>query len=602
MRFVALFLFGTILCSSFYIGVDRFTDNFFFPKYFHTIFSSALFFIGASVYAMLKKGVAKFELNLSSLFLATFVLYIIVRIVVSSPWQIHSHEFYILGTLFILFMLGGQTFKNEKSEVTAIFFVLLFICGIVEVLYAAVQFANSISAKPLLDTVGTFSNPGPLSNYLSAIFPLALGVLIFRHPKKYANVVAGSFVALSVIILILVQARTAWLSVLCTTTMLLALRFRLIEKFKDLSSRLRIAVVCGAIASLAMLAIVLFSLKTDSAFGRLFIWKITSSIIVDHPLWGTGFGSYAQSYNDYQAGYFTLHPNISGEAMRADNMGYAYNEFLRLATELGLVGLIVFLGFVFAVFRKFPASLPLKEFSIYHVQTISKIGIAGILVSACFSYPFETIPVFALFFVYAIWSTAGGCCSVAQISLAGNYRVLAGGALIVLSLFSISQNWERYTAHVQWTEAKRALATGSGYGIEQYRELEPELSYYPLFLYNFGAELSVRKEYAESLEILKRAQRGLNDYSLYSYLGNSYEGIGNYGEAEKCFYRASKLVPHKMYAKYRLVYIYLHQDKMYQARNLAQAIIKFNPKVENKQSEAIKAEMKRLLKQLGRRR
>lgn len=68
-----------------------------------------------------------------------------------------------------------------------------------------------------------------------------------------------------------------------------------------------------------------FDLLTEDYGGRFAIWKETLSIIRDHPLTGTGLGSYPIVNQAYQ----THLPDTQW-------LGHAHNDYLELASELGL--------------------------------------------------------------------------------------------------------------------------------------------------------------------------------------------------------------------------------------------------------------------------
>jgi len=82
---------------------------------------------------------------------------------------------------------------------------------------------------------------------------------------------------------------------------------------------------------------------------RTAIWKFTGMMIKDHPILGSGIGTF--KYNDlrYQAKFFEQGDNRSiypyGLAERA------HNEYLQLWAELGTIGLAIFLWLIIAYFN-----------------------------------------------------------------------------------------------------------------------------------------------------------------------------------------------------------------------------------------------------------
>ena len=72
-------------------------------------------------------------------------------------------------------------------------------------------------------------------------------------------------------------------------------------------------------------------------------------MIKDYPLFGIGAGGWQANYMLYQAEYFLQNPN-SPYILLADNIFYAYNEFLHITAEQGIVGLVVVTWLLYALF------------------------------------------------------------------------------------------------------------------------------------------------------------------------------------------------------------------------------------------------------------
>ena len=81
-------------------------------------------------------------------------------------------------------------------------------------------------------------------------------------------------------------------------------------------------------------------MKKDSADGRLLIWKVTTEMIAKKPLIGHGTNGFEANYMNYQADYFSENNNPK-EALLAGNNKYAFNIFLKILSEYGLIGFII---------------------------------------------------------------------------------------------------------------------------------------------------------------------------------------------------------------------------------------------------------------------
>ena len=96
-------------------------------------------------------------------------------------------------------------------------------------------------------------------------------------------------------------------------------------------------------AVLAGFAVGLYFYRSGSADARLLIWRVSLDMIADRPLTGFGPGNFPRYYMLYQADWFRAHPDSEFAAV-ADNAVYSFNEYIKLAVEEGLPGLLLFVA------------------------------------------------------------------------------------------------------------------------------------------------------------------------------------------------------------------------------------------------------------------
>ncbi|MEI3467661.1 MAG: O-antigen ligase family protein [Bacteroides intestinalis] len=85
-----------------------------------------------------------------------------------------------------------------------------------------------------------------------------------------------------------------------------------------------------------------YFLKKESADARLFIWKNSGQLLYTSPLTGSGVNTFASRYMYTQAEYFANHPDSPYKLKASDN-SHAFNEYLRIIVEYGIIGLILLL-------------------------------------------------------------------------------------------------------------------------------------------------------------------------------------------------------------------------------------------------------------------
>ena len=131
---------------------------------------------------------------------------------------------------------------------------------------------------------------------------------------------------------------------------------------------------------------------------RIATWKFTVLMIKDHPLLGSGIGTYKYNTLKYQAEFFeqgenrSLYPHGFAEK--------AHNEYLQLWAELGIIGLGVFIWLMVCYFNYGVKTL--KKIKNHYKQAIL-IGLMGsivaVLVDGIFGFPLHLAATVVLFWV-----------------------------------------------------------------------------------------------------------------------------------------------------------------------------------------------------------
>jgi O-antigen ligase len=129
---------------------------------------------------------------------------------------------------------------------------------------------------------------------------------------------------------------------------------------------------------------------------RTVIWSTSFRIFLDHPFVGIGFGSFNQFYEHYLRVSSTI-------------FGHAHNDFLNVAVNAGVIGLIPFVWLWIAIWRnlkrKFRECFAYDQTEDKYTQSMLKSGLvvaSAYLVAALFQcYYFDAINFMILFFVLA---------------------------------------------------------------------------------------------------------------------------------------------------------------------------------------------------------
>lgn len=495
-------------------------------------------------------------------------------------------------------LLPDKLMKNTlllKNNRNSLFYLCITLEGIAEALQGYLQlYTYYISNNGPCQLIGSFQNPGPYGGFLAVILPIATSIVLSSSGKdkifrQILSILAWMSVILILSILPSTMSRAAWLAAGTGIILVLILHYNINSRIKQYIRRhwrqaLLYLVICCFFLSVVVIGI--YHLKKDSADGRLLMWKVTMQIITEHPLIGIGLGNFAGSYGESQAAYFTKGNASFQEEHVAGSPKYAFNEFLQITAETGILGLVVFLLIVALAF-----------FAAYKSKQIGIIGsLAAFLTFACFSYPFS-ICQFDILFIILLFMAL-------RPLLYNNLRIVSNKrkiyvtiiilVLILPLLIKAGRKWQdkqRYI--VQWRE-EQGFYNMEIYEetVDNYRKLYPQLRDEPKFLFELGQCLSKTGSYAESNRILLEGAQQSSDPMFWNIMGKNYKAMKNYSEAERCFIHAYNMVPNRLYPLYLLTNLYFDSGETEKGIAMARMVIAKEPKVMSPAIEEMKTKLK----------
>jgi O-antigen ligase len=146
----------------------------------------------------------------------------------------------------------------------------------------------------------------------------------------------------------------------------------------------------------------------DPTTGRAHFWSMTLKIIHDHPLVGAGLGAFSLAYTRYDTrnGLFRLEQ--------------AHNDYLQVLADAGVVGAILGLFFIVALFRMGFQRRETEDRFRRGVVTGALAGCFAVLVHSFFDFTLHTTSNALLFLVLAALATLNG--RVEQATTGGRRR------------------------------------------------------------------------------------------------------------------------------------------------------------------------------------
>lgn len=451
-------------------------------------------------------------------------------------------------------------------------------------------------AKPIhvhFRITGPFFNPGPYSGYLAMMLPVCLhGFFRSCGWLRYLHLLA---VLLTFSILPAAMSRSAWIALAIGITWVVCMEKRAWQRLQTCfkNGRMKMWAFVGiALGILVAAGFALFFLKADSAYGRLLIWNNSFHAFAERPLAGYGAGSFPAVAGNAQAAYFT-----SGEASAlaervAGQVEYAFNDYLQLLIEGGILLLAFFLAWGIVVFRSGKSA-----------RSYGYVGaLLAFAVFAFSSYPLQILP-----FGLAVVAFGAFCVSAPPSSVetrtgkSWRTRILLAG----LCIGGICSVWKLHTlpeVYRQWQVAD-LLWKQSVYDVaaKEYARLFPQLNAHSTFLRRYASALFEDGRTLEACRVLDREKQISCDPMIWNTQGRYYQSAGRYAEAEACFKHALLLAPNRLYPYYLLAKLYseekfFHKD---QALKMIRIVLTKPPKVESKAADEMRIEMDALYNQLN---
>lgn len=393
------------------------------------------------------------------------------------------------------------------------------------------------------------------------------------------------------------MSRSAWMALVIGLLWVWAMhtkyRWTVFVNYAKLAPRKAVAYATSFCLLVGLACMLLFYMKEDSARGRFLIWKNTCAAIAEQPLVGHGPGSFQQVYGKAQAAYFASGNGTVAEKRVAGYAEYAFNEYLQLGVEGGVVLLLIVLLFGISVFRQ----------GIIHKQYGFSGALLSLAVFACSSYPLQILPYGMACVVFAAACIADG--ERVSVPKEGNGKQTSGKRnLLVLSLSvllcvgagisvyklrslnEIGKQWYKANT-LYYSKMYDAASTG-------YARLNSRLNYHPEFLKNYAEALHAAGRSLDACQVLERAKLVSCNAEIWNLQGRYYQAAEYYRSAEYCFKQSLCLVPERLYPYYLLAKLYtepkfLNEEK---ARQMAHIVLTKSPKVPSLAVEEMRKEIK----------
>ena len=289
------------------------------------------------------------------------------------------------------------------------------------------------------------------------------------------------------------------------------------------------------------------SVPQGGSAWRMMVWSIGWQMAKEHPLRGSGIGSFNLLYLDHLAEFLSAPENKRYIPLAEGGIDYVHNDYLQVLIECGLIGLAPLIWFL--------TSLMVNGFS-GAKQTIGEGNwITGALLAGCVAFLLEG----AVSFPFYLWSSAVTFFIFAGMVASADshertihlerlpFARAAGLLLIVAVLLSLVCIWYMCGTIVSEVHLSRGIALFyGGNSARAFNEFDRATRWQP---HNGQARfflalcLSENARYAEALRELLSASRTFSRQATYVQLGRIYGRLGNVDAGRQFLDKALSILP-----------------------------------------------------------
>ncbi len=468
-----------------------------------------------------------------------------------SQWR----NFFFRG-MFALPALAMLLFLRRKRALEVLLWSICVAATVEAVLGLMQLYGYRFSNHGIFRLTGTFYNPGPLGGYIAVALPVVVYLLIktaqvyqrkslLNHWLKYLIItrygVLGVMLAVMVVVLPSTMSRTGWIAAAISSAFVLYNMLPVKIWIKRHTSRIKIAVVAVVCVS-ALVGV--WKLKSDSALGRLLMWKVSLLAVADSPF--VGHSNFAAAFGNAQEVYFSESCN-SADAVVAGVPDYAFNEYLHFAVVWGYpLVLLVTTALVLTVIQG---------------KRRGRYGFCG-AVMAFMVFSLASYPAHLPAFVAVLIVSLAGCLWPSAIKM--RLRILAASLMVsaaVAMFFGYDFYNHRCYSMRRW-EKSRWLYNSKLYSkaAESYKAIEPEMKWNPRFLYEYGHSQYKNEDLIEAIYTLEECLKISGDAMVLNVLGECYQSFNILFKAEQFYLRSTRRLPNRMYPHYLLYKLYCQNN------------------------------------------
>lgn len=511
-----------------------------------------------------------FNYKLTGFDISIFFLYLysLIHFFIFSDTSLFYYKLWLYAGYFLTYLLFRQCLARSDSfrPNSSRWLIILLIGGLLQSIIGILQYNNIIvMSSNYVRLKGSFTSP----NFLAAYIGLCMVILIWAAVTKRYFVTQHKLLWSTVFIwfafvIVLTTSRTALLSVLGATTVLITTSHKAKHLWRKCSvlKRSSIVISCGILLVFGTIAF--YKMKPSSVNGRAFVAKMSTKLIKEQPITGYGIFAFKGIYNKEKAAYFAAAPRPWAETKEAVYTFSPFNDFILLTFEMGIPILIIVLIMLAALFKA-------------RNNSYTRLGLAlvtSVSIFACFNSALsDTIVMSSAVFGMALVVTFGEFKSLPAVPNRIKTRVLkpllALFCMLLCGLVIFKLAYQNNTQNTisDLEDKDRYLKISHAKEDNLFSGL------------TIGSTLYKSNYTAEGLLHIEHAFRKSYAPIIGKHLAMIYIDRGNYAKAEHLFTLNMNLEPYRYEAKMDLMALYKKTNQREKLINMAKSILSFPEKI-----------------------
>ncbi|NJB82054.1 alpha/beta hydrolase-fold protein [Wenyingzhuangia aestuarii] len=539
-----------------------------------------MFFLVLVNFYFIKNNNKQITINVFDVFIVGIASIGIIQLLFNSTINMFHIKIWNYTAYFITyFFLKIFLSKHLKKSCIIMLYSLLFL-ALINAFLGVFQYLDWIPSEKnkYFKVLGMFHSPNQLGLLISlGVLSLCSILKIIKVKHSFAVLINSLAFMFLLYVLVLTKSRGSTLALVFGVTILYKKNMYL---FLKRISKLTTGLI-GVIGLLVFIIVgkKLYEINPSSINGRSFISKTTVSQIVKNP-WGYGIDSFAKEYNKNKAVYFDTERNWE-EVKNGDFVFVAFNDFLELTFEMGVIWIVLLILFLITVLRKKIDTLETK---------IATSVLLLLSVYAC-TNSILVVPVFMIIFLFfmSIIIKQINCKPIFKLK----NNIYTNTVLLIPLLFLLTVIPLRVYAEISLSKLKTPLKE------VDLSKLENNLKY----INNNGrAEFYVaselkKKGYREqSIKYLNIAFQKSGMPLIGRYLALEYLKDNNLKKAIEIFNYNKRVEPYRYEARIDLFNLYSKYKDISNAVLMAKEIIDLPIKIASLQVDSYKNRAKKYLK------